>query len=38
LPEPFVPQPGDGELHLIDQQRTAARFGFGIVRLGPRSD
>jgi hypothetical protein len=36
LPEPFVPQPGDGELHLLDQQRTVARFGFDANRGDPQ--
>jgi hypothetical protein len=32
-PELLVPQLGDGELHLLDQQRTVAGLGLGVLRL-----
>jgi hypothetical protein len=33
LPELLVPQLGDGELHLFDQQLPVAGFGLGVLRL-----
>jgi hypothetical protein len=36
LPEPLVPQLGDRELHLLDQQLAGAYLGLRIARLGLR--
>jgi len=38
LPEPLVLELGDRELHLLDQQRTMAGFGFGVLRLCLRNN